>query len=195
MAWVTQRTWVTAETVTASQLNVMLRDDLRFLYSRPYASAMHNQSQDSPGGILTSGIVDLDFDTTDEDTDGMRDVTSADYPASVSLEVPSTRFIKVNTAGKILFTACVGFPEAATYHCDLSIARASDSVNIAHVTGSDAATLLLPAKTVSTLWDCAIGDLFYVRVPWSHSPGGNPLFSFPYSASLYPRFSAQWMGN
>ena len=190
-----------SETVTASQLNVMIRDDLNYLYSRPYASAAHAQTQDLPSATGVSGNMEIDFGTTLTDTDGMREITSADYPAAVPEIALPTRFLKINTAGKYLFCASVGYQESpagmTTEEYGVSILRASDAAIIASF-GKD---VMAPAESpqavaeVSTLWDSAVGDLFYVTAPYSFSPGDNRERMFPFLYPAFPRFSAQWMGN
>ena len=201
MAWVTQRTWVTAETVTASQLNVMIRDDLKYLYSSPYASAAHAQTQDLPSAPGVSGNMEFDFDTTLTDTDGMREITSADYPAAVPEVALPTRFLKINTAGKYLFGASVGYQESpagmTTEQYGVTILRASDAAIIARWRKGVVAPAESPAAVaeVSTLWDSAVGDLFYVTAPYNFSPGDSRERIFPYSYPAFPRFSAHWMGN
>ena len=201
MAWVAQKTWTTGETVRATDLDVMVRDDLNFLYSSPYASASHAQTQHLPAAPGASGNMDIDFDTTLTDTDSMREITSADYPAAVLAVALPTRFLKINTAGKYLFGASVGYQESpaslTTEQYGVSILRASDAAIIARWRKGVASAGTSPQAVaeVSTLWDCAVGDLFHVTAPFNFSPGDNRERFFPYSYPAFPRFSAHWMGN
>lgn len=201
MAWVAQRTWVTAETITASMFNVMVRDDQRFLYSPPHARAGSDEgeTQNSTETIASTdlSILEVDFSVTTEDTDNMREITSADYPASIPAATPSSRFMKVNTAGKYLLASSIAFQ----VHADMtvfgiSIGRASDALSIArktrHVTAAPTVDEIVGA---SSIWDCVVGDLFYVTALWRQGAGGQTSADLSGATLAYPYLSAQWMGN
>ena len=201
MSWTAIDTFALNDDVTSSLMNTRVRDNLNFRYSRPYASAAHAQTQDLPSAPGVSGNMEFDFNSTLTDTDSMREITSADYPAAVPEIALPTRFVKINTAGKYLFGASVGYQESpaamTTEEYGVSILRASDAAIIARFRKGVASATTSPqaAAEVSTLWDCAVGDLFYVTAPYSFSPGDNRERFFPYLYPAFPRFSAQWMGN
>ena len=67
MAWTTPRTWVNAETVTHTQLNTHIRDNLDFLHSKDHCSVYDSSDQ----SIADSTWANLNFDSEHFDSNTM----------------------------------------------------------------------------------------------------------------------------
>jgi len=67
MAWTTPRTWVNAETVTHTQLNEQIRDNLDFLHSKDHCSVYDSSDQ----SLSDSTWANLNFDSEHFDSNTM----------------------------------------------------------------------------------------------------------------------------
>jgi len=73
MAWTTPRTWVSGETVTHTELNDHIRDNLNFLHSKDHCSVY--DSSDEPLTDATWEV--LNFDSENFDSNSMHNPASA----------------------------------------------------------------------------------------------------------------------
>jgi hypothetical protein len=72
MAWTTPRTWVTAETVTASILNSHVRDNLDFLYNKDRVRVYRSADK----SIADSATEYVNWTDEDYDTNGLHSTVS-----------------------------------------------------------------------------------------------------------------------
>ena len=72
MAWTSPRTWVSGETVTHTELNTHIRDNLDFLHSKDHASAYQTANQN----LLDSTWANITFDAEHFDSNTMHSTST-----------------------------------------------------------------------------------------------------------------------
>lgn len=188
MGWTTQRTYTTAETITASQLNVMIRDDLRWLYGeKPSFRARHDQNQFyTPIGGGPQAFLYSDFATVEQDSDGMAGQTAV-------VAAPASAGFTVRTAGKYVVTACAAHGPDSTGGYRKVQLRTGDGTVIASKTPGNLANTQTDILNVKSLWNFAVGDQCVVYV--GGSAGEPSVYGSPALIPTYPRLTASWLGN
>ncbi|HLA25234.1 MAG TPA: hypothetical protein VJ206_07560 [bacterium] len=186
----TQRTWTTAEKVTASQLNVMIRDDLNYLYGpRPGCRAHHDQAAEAVANA--DGTYDfLPMAVTDEDTDEMRTITVDTTPT------PASAFAQIKTAGKYLVTAQLTFlvDQAITTHgfeWGVQIIKRTSGTNtvIGAKQNPNSGNVGPSTHNCKTLWDFAVDDLIGLL------PVIGSLFVGVHITNDRAALAVAWLGN
>ena len=157
MPWMTPRTWVTSEMVTAALLNTYLRDNLQFARDQ-VAARIHRSAAAGNQSISNAADNRVDMDTIDFDTTG----TIVDL-ANDRLTFP--------VAGKYIVGANARFVANATGHRELRIYYHDSVANVdvrVDLDGSEAVTGMAPVMSTDTIFDCKAGDYVYLAV-WQNS--------------------------
>jgi hypothetical protein len=96
MPWTTPKTWSVNEVVTAANMNTHLRDNMSFVGAPPQCSV----STVTPQSIANLTLTALNADLEAYDNDSMHSTST------------NNSRITINTAGRYLFCATVGFSNA-----------------------------------------------------------------------------------
>jgi hypothetical protein len=195
MPWVTQRTWTDGEVVTASQLNVQIRDDLSFLYSAPRCHLV--QTKELTVAADAAAIV-VDYDVVFENNDDMRSMSANTQAVLRASGFPDGGFIFPKTAGRYLLSFTGSVHPGGVVGCFFLIEAGSPSGGYQAAAGYSN-----PKPVATTPWDANVTTIWNVSSVSDDSSffvlagafvAGNEI-SLP---SKYPSshsFVAHWLGG
>jgi hypothetical protein len=171
-------TWVTAQLVTAAQMNSNIRDGVNFVLSTPVFEGRQTAAQP----IATGTNVGITFDAEDIDTDNGH-----------STSVNTTRYVaqtagRFRVGGGVSWVANATGRRAAIWFVN-SAATAGSEANMA--TAVNAQPCATPARSKTLFMN--IGD--YVELAGLQDSGGSLNTGSAVAGSLQCNMSVQWIGT
>lgn len=178
MAWTTPRTWVTAEVVTAAQLNTHVRDNLNFLRAMHGVQATNSGTQ----SIANTTDVALTWDTETFDTDALHD--TATNPTRITIPAALAGywrlFAKVHWAGNATGNRRLFFRKGGATLLGGGVAWATN------------ASVFSPPP-VSLIVNLSGGD--YVEAMVHQTSGGALATALEATVGMASWFEAEYLGN
>lgn len=174
MAWTSPPLWVAATTLTASQMNGNIRDNLIQLHDAPSARVHRTTAQAIAAGVTES----LSFNSERYDNDTIHDVST------------TPQRLTCRTAGVYLITGSVEWDSGGTggmrtLQIALNSGNLLTSTNI-----PGAATGAAQHQSVSTLYKLAVGDYVSLDVRTT-----NDALNINVTANSSPEFAMTWVST
>lgn len=186
MPYVTPRTWVAGDVLTAAQLNQDVRDNVLAVANPAACRVYHNAAvavADATITVLgTTGATTAVFNSERYDTDSMH--STGTNPGRIT----------INTAGIYLVTAGIEFAAGTDYSSIYLAIRKNGTtiiVNHSQIGGNDAG-LANNSDAVSTVYKFAVADYIEVLV-WQNNTA-NLARNLAVAGEASPEFSATRLG-